>query len=108
MNGKAAPYDTLQDCTACQINSEGHVLIFMGRPEDGLAHLKPVLDGSENCHSVPCTTYGAILETLVGHGTGQDSSANTIVSGIAAWQTTRTFLSSVADHLVYARSQRRS
>ena len=98
---KAAPYDTLQDCHACQINSEGHVLIFMGRPEDGLAHLKPVLSGSENCHSVPCTTYGAILEPLVGLGQ-EDKAREYHRIGYKSVASNPDFLSSVADHLVFA------
>jgi hypothetical protein len=98
---KAAPYDTLQDCHACQINSEGHTLIFMGQVKEGLAHLAPVLNGRESCHSVPCTTYGAILEPLVSIGQ-EDKAREYHRIGYRSVSRNPDFLSSVADHLVFA------
>ncbi|MEZ6062721.1 MAG: hypothetical protein R3C19_20445 [Planctomycetaceae bacterium] len=98
---RTAPGDSLQDCPACQTSAEGRTLLFLGRMEDGLRALEPILSGRQRCHSVPGATYATILRplTLLGR---DDEAKRYHRLGYRAVSRNPDFLSSVAAHLVYA------
>lgn len=98
---KAAPYDPLQDCPACQVNTDGETQIFLGHPEEGLNVLAPVLKGKLSCHAVPNTTYGLVLEPLTVLGRDEEATRNHR-TGYRTVSGNPDFLGSVADHLVYS------
>ncbi len=51
----------LMDCRACVTNTEVHYLEGIGEWEAALAKAKPILAGTQSCHSVPQSTYSKIL-----------------------------------------------
>lgn len=62
-------YDNeLADCRACDLSMEGRLLSDLGRHEEAIAVVAPILDGSSSCTTVPHSTYAWLLRTSVATG----------------------------------------
>lgn len=62
---RAAPRDSLADCSACEQNLFGEHHFKIRRYKKGMQALQPILSGKMSCRSVPHNTYSKMIVPLL-------------------------------------------
>lgn len=97
---RKAPRDHLTDCEACDRAGMVSTYRWLGQYRRSLQVAKPILDRTMWCHTVPHTTYGNVLTTLLRVGRVQDA-AEFHAIGYPMVRNQLNYIDTVGDHLTY-------
>lgn len=92
--------DFLSDCPACEASTKVDYYAFIGDDQAAVQHGQIVLDKNLTCHSVPHTTYGAMLLPLLRLGQSERA-AEYAARGRELVAGDPDFLGTQAEHLVF-------
>jgi len=93
--------DELQDCPACEADSEVEYLAACHRDQQALAVAKPILSGKVTCAEVPHLTLGILVRPLIRLGR-MDDCQKISNKGYKLTYDNNEFISAVSEHLLFA------
>lgn len=94
------PKDGLSNCSVCELDDQVSFAFYRGNDERGIELARPLLNGEEQCATVPHRTYANILLPLVRLGRQREAlqyhrQGYELVAG------NKTFLDKISDHLIF-------
>lgn len=95
-----APRDELANCSACELDDRVTFSVYRGNDERALELAQPLLDGKQQCGTVPHRTYANILLPLIRLGRLPEARQYHL-KGYEMIAGNKSFLDKVAEHLMF-------